>query len=351
MCLLKELSSLSWTSAISIVSDIILVIIIIVSAPGEASHQDISSSLKNMSIFSPNIFAGIGTISFAFVCQHNSFMVYRSLKEPTLANWRFVVHLSVGFSLGLSLSLGIVAYVSFNEHTMGNVLNNFPATSTEVTFARSLLALCMTFVFPMECYVSRHCLMSMIDKLLAHRRASDALTGGFDLINSTRVSGATSSNENIEMNIVGFSDKSGDSSCTIRGLDNTIVDCIDGFGANGQRANGPADYSSAGAGRGEPSQSEVLAREVPAGSRLATLSDEIGEGALRERMRRPVTLLLWGLALLIAILSKKLGVVLALTGVASALELCVLYYALLFSKQICAGFAADVYTNIHVVGY
>ena len=34
-------------------------------------------------------------MSFAFVCQHNSFIIFRSLKRQTLENWKQVAHISV----------------------------------------------------------------------------------------------------------------------------------------------------------------------------------------------------------------------------------------------------------------
>ena len=166
LCLLKHLSSLSRTSSLSVVSDLILVLIIVSNSFNEGAREGIDTDIEGSSIISPNIFAGIGTISFAFVCQHNSFLVFKSLKNPTIENWRYVAHISVGISLGLSLLLGILGYLSFKEATKGDILTNFPESNQSINIARVLLAICMTFVYPMECYVSRHCICSLIDKLM-----------------------------------------------------------------------------------------------------------------------------------------------------------------------------------------
>ena len=40
-------------------------------------------------------YIGIGAMFFAFVCQHNSFIIFRSLKRQTLENWKQVAHISV----------------------------------------------------------------------------------------------------------------------------------------------------------------------------------------------------------------------------------------------------------------
>jgi solute carrier family 38 (sodium-coupled neutral amino acid transporter), member 11 len=44
------------------------------------------------------VFAGLGTMSFAFVSQSNSFLVFRSLKAPSIQKWTTVTHISIGKS-------------------------------------------------------------------------------------------------------------------------------------------------------------------------------------------------------------------------------------------------------------
>ena len=41
-----------------------------------------------------------------------------------------------------------------------------------VSVARILLAFCMVFTFPMECFVTRHCFLSIIEKILSDRKSS-----------------------------------------------------------------------------------------------------------------------------------------------------------------------------------
>jgi sodium-coupled neutral amino acid transporter 11 len=103
-------------------------------------------------------------MSFAFVCQHNSFIVFKSLRHPTLPHWRQVASGSVGISFVLCLLLGVVGYLSFLEQTQGNILNNFPPTGAAVNAARGLLAFTMVLTYPLECFVTRHCLRSIIER-------------------------------------------------------------------------------------------------------------------------------------------------------------------------------------------
>merc|ERR550539_1524241 len=71
-------------------------------------------------------FQAIGTMSFAFVCHHNSFIVYNSLKNNSAARWKIVSQMSVGISVVLSLILSVVAYLCFRDTIQSNALRNFP---------------------------------------------------------------------------------------------------------------------------------------------------------------------------------------------------------------------------------
>lgn len=99
ICCLQDLSALSTTSLVSIAADVMLVLIVLVGAPASAAAQGTHQPLSSLPLFSANLFIGLGTLSFAFVCMHNSFLVFRSLKEPTVDNWNKVATRSVGFSM------------------------------------------------------------------------------------------------------------------------------------------------------------------------------------------------------------------------------------------------------------
>jgi len=56
---------------------------------------------------------------FAFMCHHNSFLIFNSMSKPTIANWTKVVHTSVLLSLAISISFGLVGYLTFTGLTQG----------------------------------------------------------------------------------------------------------------------------------------------------------------------------------------------------------------------------------------
>lgn len=71
------------------------------------------------------IFQAIGVISFAFVCHHNSLLIYGSLRTPTLDRFAMVTHVSTAISLVACSTLAISAFLVFTDKTQGNILNNF----------------------------------------------------------------------------------------------------------------------------------------------------------------------------------------------------------------------------------
>ena len=68
--------------------------------------------------------------------DHNSLLIYGSLKRPTLDRFTRVTHYSTGISLAMCLAMAIAGFLSFGSKTQGNVLNNFPSDNIVVNIAR-----------------------------------------------------------------------------------------------------------------------------------------------------------------------------------------------------------------------
>ena len=184
LSLLKDMSMLSYTSLAAITADILIIILVILTAPKSAYSQSIHPSLGKgtLSLFSSRMFAGIGTLSFAFVCMHNSFIVYRSLEVRTEENWNVVSRGSVFFCFVLATIFGMAGYISFGDHIEGDILNNFIVERKPIDWARGFLACCMIFVYPMEMFVSRHCLMSLMNDIDDTSRNTGDMEAGTELI-------------------------------------------------------------------------------------------------------------------------------------------------------------------------
>jgi solute carrier family 38 (sodium-coupled neutral amino acid transporter), member 11 len=101
------------------------------------------------------IFEAIVVIAFAFVCHHNSLLIYGSLRKPTIDRFSRVTHYSTGISLVACLVMAYSGYLTFGSKTMGNILNNFPRDNVMVNIARLCLGLNMLTTLPLEAFVCR----------------------------------------------------------------------------------------------------------------------------------------------------------------------------------------------------
>ncbi|RKP17699.1 hypothetical protein ROZALSC1DRAFT_30531 [Rozella allomycis CSF55] len=147
----KSMTHLAKTSFISLVAIAALVLTTII----EARKNSLPASDDKFAFIKPNFFQAIGVISFAFVCHHNTFIIYGSLRTPTLDRFEKVTHYSTGFSLLMSLLMAIPTYLAFTDSTKGNILNNFSFDLLSINIARLLFAFNILLTFPMECLVAR----------------------------------------------------------------------------------------------------------------------------------------------------------------------------------------------------
>lgn len=99
--------------------------------------------------------ARVLTIS-AFVCHHNSLLIYGSLQTPTMDRFSAVTHYSTFASLVACLLMALSGFLTFGNLTKGNVLNNFPSQGhLIVQIARLCFGLNMLTTLPLECFVCR----------------------------------------------------------------------------------------------------------------------------------------------------------------------------------------------------
>lgn len=369
LCLLKDMTHLSYTSLAAILFDLIIIVIVVSVAPDAAQRQGIEPSLTDgtgtLTYFSPRLFAGIGTLSFAFVCMHNSFIVYRSLRERTEENWRKVAFGSVGFCLCLAFTFGLSGYLAFGNQVQGDVLNNFLLPRASIDWARGLLATCMIFVYPMEMFVSRHCAISLLKELriVTLDSPSDAGGGDGDVAPGTPVRGGrervrTEEEDKRDDEGQGFElNRKG------RPKHDSLQESQRRLAASLERDENEDDgvQSDYGAGRAEDDESlggrAALMREqfwdVSKGlvnerggaamgrhwcdvlvvhTELAFESAALFLSKKENRVHVAVTLLLWMVTVMLALAFDDLGVVLALTGAVAASCLGYILPAMIYIK-------------------
>jgi len=163
----RDISKLSKTSAMSVIFDCILVVIVAIYSPVRETIEREGGILPIMEESIPDIstfFIGIGVLCFAFVCQHSAFIIAASLENPTRARWNKVTGVALGTCAVLAIIMGVAGFLGFMGNCDGDILVNLGNASLAgdesfqraSNIARGLLCTTMFFVYPVELFVARH---------------------------------------------------------------------------------------------------------------------------------------------------------------------------------------------------
>lgn len=158
LSLYRNIEKLSKASAIALVSMVVIIIAVTIRGPAMPAELKGDPSLRLTVINVSNLVRSISVISFAFVCHHNSLLIYGSLKEPSMHKFGQVTHYSTIIAAAATITMSVAGYWSFEEKTLSNVLNNFPDDDVVVNIARGLFGLNMLTTLPLECFVCREVL-------------------------------------------------------------------------------------------------------------------------------------------------------------------------------------------------
>ncbi|EPQ29840.1 uncharacterized protein PFL1_02513 [Pseudozyma flocculosa PF-1] len=158
LSLYRNIESLSKASAIALVSMVVIIVAVTLRGPAMPIELKGDPSLRFTVVNVSNLVRSISVISFAFVCHHNSLLIYGSLKEPSMNKFGQVTHYSTIIAAAATITMSVAGYWSFEEKTLSNVLNNFPDDDTFINVARGLFGLNMLTTLPLECFVCREVL-------------------------------------------------------------------------------------------------------------------------------------------------------------------------------------------------
>uniref|UniRef100_H3DGG1 Putative sodium-coupled neutral amino acid transporter 11 n=1 Tax=Tetraodon nigroviridis TaxID=99883 RepID=H3DGG1_TETNG len=109
-----------------------------------------------------NAIQAAGIMSFAFICHHNSFLIYGSLEEPSIASWTRVTHVSVGSAVIISAAFAVAGYSTFTGFTQGDIFENYCRDDNLATFGRFCFGLSIVTTFPLECFVTREVVSNLV---------------------------------------------------------------------------------------------------------------------------------------------------------------------------------------------
>ena len=171
LTMLKDLSSLEYTSAISIFVSLLLVVLIIAESPILESLEANGGLWEIMKQHwgRPNIFAAVNILNEAIAWQHGALIMFGSLRGANRRRWFFVTTFVNVSACVLYALVGIPGWIGFLEETQGNILNNFAADSVRTNVARSFFAVIMVLTYPLEALIARE-----VVEVLLHRNDKES---------------------------------------------------------------------------------------------------------------------------------------------------------------------------------
>ncbi|KAL0117828.1 hypothetical protein PUN28_008903 [Cardiocondyla obscurior] len=119
----------------------------------------------------PGIIPSVGIMAFAFMCHHNTFLIYGSIERATQQKWDVVTHWSLFTSFLIAAAFGIAGYATFTSYVQGDLMENYCWNDDLMNLARVMFSGTILLTFPIECFVTREVLMTAIkgtDELEGH---------------------------------------------------------------------------------------------------------------------------------------------------------------------------------------
>ncbi|XP_071803818.1 putative sodium-coupled neutral amino acid transporter 11 isoform X2 [Asterias amurensis] len=156
--LYRNVSKLVKVAIVSIVLLVVLIIIMYIRVG--TLHIPPTDGAWNFANF--QFTESIGIITFAYICHHNSFLVYTSLETPDAHNWSKVTHSAVVMATFLSILVGLGGFITFTGYTQGDVLQNYCHTDDLANVGRVVFAVTIVCTYPLECFVCREVLENFI---------------------------------------------------------------------------------------------------------------------------------------------------------------------------------------------
>ncbi|XP_055530400.1 putative sodium-coupled neutral amino acid transporter 11 [Wyeomyia smithii] len=163
LCLYKNVSRLAKASFLSLACVIIILIAVIYKLLA-GDYSVVPDTPESWRFAHGDLIPAVGIMAFAFMCHHNTFLVYQSMRNATLERWVKVTHLSVGCAWLVAAFFGIAGYCTFRALSQGDLLENYCWDDDLMNFARVLFSISILLTFPIECFVSREIVRTQIKR-------------------------------------------------------------------------------------------------------------------------------------------------------------------------------------------
>ncbi|KAJ4439366.1 hypothetical protein ANN_07488, partial [Periplaneta americana] len=153
LCLYRDIAKLAKVSFLSLVFVAFILISIFVRLG--TLHDRVPSTPDSWRFANWGIVQAIGIMAFAFMCHHNTFLLYGSIQDADQRRWDTVTHASILTSLVVSALFGIAGYATFTGSSQGDLLENYCWNDDLMNVSRISFSITILLTFPIECFVTR----------------------------------------------------------------------------------------------------------------------------------------------------------------------------------------------------
>ncbi|XP_029725724.1 putative sodium-coupled neutral amino acid transporter 11 [Aedes albopictus] len=167
LCLYKNVSRLAKASFLSLAC-VVIILFAVVYRLMAGDYAVVPDTPESWRFAHTDLIPAVGIMAFAFMCHHNTFLVYQSMRNATLERWEKVTHISVGFAWLVAVCFGIAGYCTFRALSQGDLLENYCWDDDLMNFARVLFSISILLTFPIECFVSREIVRTQIKRFYSH---------------------------------------------------------------------------------------------------------------------------------------------------------------------------------------
>lgn len=177
LTLIKDLSSLTFVSVLSLGLSAFLVVVIIDEAPWMQNVADHGGLLQVATDygFRPHFFTTISIFTEVFAWQHGIFQFFNSLRRPSITRWRFVTSKVNSLISVIYIIVSVPAYLGYLDDTTGDIFLSLPSQGSGSTLT-NIARICFLFIcimtFPLEMLVAR----DVIKAFLGHSQEGTPTT-------------------------------------------------------------------------------------------------------------------------------------------------------------------------------
>jgi amino acid permease len=187
LSMLKDISSLQFSSILGVCSIFFLVIAVCIRSIMYAQKNGLPENLSwtlNVS-HGPDFMLSVPIVMFAFTCQVNVFSIYTELQRPCIRRMNKVVDRATLISVMIYLVIGLVAYIAFGPSLVdpqykGNILLSFPLNDKLIAISRAAITFTVSVAFPLNIFPCRFTIDMMFfayakDSMFRHVAVTSAL--------------------------------------------------------------------------------------------------------------------------------------------------------------------------------